>query len=116
VIEDIAPVQPMVITEYVIERRWCRTCQAFREHPVTTALPRHQLGLRLMLFVVFQQVGLGLSDGKIQKELATSFGLTVSRGALVGIMAEVARRFGPAYHALVRLVRRQAALHVAACR
>lgn len=112
VVEDIEPRRPTVVTEYVIERRWCPACRAFREAPGTAALPRHQLGLHLRLFVVFQKVGLGRSYGKIQTELATYFPIGVSPGELARIVAEVARRFGPASARLVRLVRRPAALHI----
>ena len=112
VVEDIEPVRPTIVTRYVIERRWCATCRAFKEHPVTAALPRHRLGLNVMLFVVYQKVALGLSYGKIQRELATYFGLQVSQGELVSIVAQVAHLFGPAYTRLIRLMRRQAAIHI----
>lgn len=111
-VEDIEPVRPTVITRFTIERRWCATCHAFKEAPVAAALPGHRLGLRTMLFVVYQKVALGLSYGKIQHELRTYFGLTVSRGALVGMVTTLARLFGPAYARLIRLMRQQAAMHV----
>jgi len=112
VVEDIEPVRPTVITRYTIERRWCATCRAFKEAPVAAALPGHRLGLRTMLFVVYQKVALGLSYGKIQHELRTYFGLTVSQGALVRMVAILAQLFGPAYARLIRLMRHQAAIHV----
>lgn len=112
VVEDIEPVRPTIITRYIIERRWCSQCQAFKEHPVTAALPRHRLGLHVMLFVVYQKVALGLSYGKVQRELAIYFGLRISQGQLSNIVAEVAHIFGPAYARLIRLMRQQAALHV----
>ena len=55
---------------------------------------------------------MGLSYGKIKRELQTYFGLQVSRGTLVNIMTEVSRMFGPAYASLIRLMRQQAAIHV----
>jgi transposase len=111
-VEDIEPVRPTIVTCYIIERRWCSQCRAFKEHSVTTALPRHRLGLNVMLFVVYQKVALGLSYGKIRHELATYFGLQVSPGELVNMVAEVARLFGPAYARLIRLMRQQAAIHI----
>jgi transposase len=112
VVEDIEPIRPTVVTRYIIERRWCSQCQAFKEQPVTAALPRHRLGLHAMLFVVYQKAALGLSYGKIRRELATYFGLQVSPGELVNTMAEVAHLFGPAYARLIRLMRQQAAIHI----
>ena len=52
VVEDIVLVRPTVVTTYVIERRWCPQCRAFHEDAVTTALPRHRLGLHVLLFVI----------------------------------------------------------------
>lgn len=112
VVEDIEPIRPTIVTRYVIERRWCPHCETYKESPVTAALPRHRLGLHLMLFVVYQKVALGLSYRKIQHELQIYFGLHVSPGQLANIVEEVAQLFGPAYARLIRLLREQAALHV----
>jgi hypothetical protein len=95
VIEDIEPVRSTIVTRYEIERRWCPECRAYQENPVTAALPRYRLGLHLMLFVVYQKVALGLSYGKIRRELAIYFNLSVSRKTLQAIVAEVAHLFGP---------------------
>jgi hypothetical protein len=65
-----------------------------------------------MLFVVYQKVALGLSYGKIRRELTTYFGLSVSRGTLQAMVAEVARLFGLAYKRLIKLMRQQAVVHV----
>ena len=112
IIEDIEPVRPTRVVCYEIERRWCPHCHAYKEAPVTAALPHHRLGLHVMLFVVYQKVALGLSYGKIRCELATYFGLRVSKGQLSNLVAEVARLFGPAYTRLIHLLRKQAAVHV----
>ncbi len=112
VVEDIEPVRPTQVTCYAIERRWCPECRGYKEAPVTTALPRHRLGLRVMLFVVYQKVVLGLSYGKIQHELRTYFSLGVSKGELSNLVAEVADLLGPAYARLIKVLRQQAALHV----
>jgi FtsZ-binding cell division protein ZapB len=111
-VEDIEPVRPTRVTRYRIERRWCPHCRTYQEAPVTAALPHHQLGLHVMLFVVYQKVALSLSYGKIQHELATYFGLQVSQGELSNLVAEVADRFGPAYQRLIAVLRQQAAVHV----
>lgn len=112
VVEDIVLVRPTVITKYVIERRWCPACRTYHEDPVTEALPRHRLGLHVLLFVVYQKVALGLSYSKIQRELRTYFGLTISAGELPSMIAEVGALFGPAYARLLELMRQQAALHI----
>ena len=112
VVEDIVLVRPTVITKYVIERRWCPSCRTYHEDALTEALPRHRLGLHVLLFVVYQKVALGLSYSKIQRELRTYFGLTISVGELPSMVAEVAALFGPAYARLLQLMRQQAAIHI----
>ena len=112
VVEDIVLVRPTVITKFVIERRWCPNCRTYHEDAVTDALPRHRLGLHVLLFVVYQKVALGLSYGKIQRELRSYFGLRISAGELPGMVAEVAALFGPAYARLLALMRQQAAIHI----
>ena len=112
VIEDIQLVRPTIITKYLIERRWCPHCRSYHEDTVTAALPRHRLGLYVLLFVVYQKVALGLSYSKIQHELHTYFGLTISAGELPSMVAEIATLFGPAYARLLALMRQQAAIHV----
>lgn len=112
VTEDIDLVRPTIVTRYVIERRWCPHCRAYHEDAVTAALPRHRLGLHVLLFVVYQKVALGLSYGKIQHELRTYFGLRISAGELPSMVAEIAALFGPAYARLLDLMRQQAAIHV----
>src|SRR4029434_9367990 len=71
VIEDIELLRPTVVTKYLIERRWCPRCRTYHEDAVTAALPRHRLGLHVLLFVVYQKVALGLSYSKIRHELQT---------------------------------------------
>lgn len=79
---------------------------------VTDALPRHRLGLHVLLFVVYQKVALGLSYSKIQRELRSYFGVTISLGELPSMVAEVAALVGPADARLLQLMRQQAALHI----
>lgn len=111
-IEDIEPVRPTIVTRYTIERRWCSCCKEYKESPVSAALPNCRLGLNVMLFVVYQKVALGLSYGKVRRELSMYFGLEVSKAQLIWMVAEIARFFGPAYARLIRLMREQAAIHV----
>lgn len=112
IVEDIEITRPTVITRFIIERAWCPQCRRYHESPVTAALPHHRLGWHVLLFVVYQKVAMGLSYGKIQRELQRYFGLTVSHGELPGMVAEVAQLFGPAYARLIALMRKQRAIHI----
>lgn len=112
IVEDLELSRPTRITKYLIERRWCPRCRAYHEASVASALPNHRFGLHVLLFVVYQKVALGLSYSKIQHELRTYFGLTISVGELPTMVDEVAQLFGPAYARLINLMRRQAAIHI----
>jgi hypothetical protein len=112
VVEDIELRRPTVVTKYLIERRWCPRCRTYHEDALTDALPRHRLGLHVLLFVVYQKVALGLSYSKIRHELRSYFGLRLSAGELPGMVAEIAGLFGPAYVRLLELMRQQAAIHI----
>jgi hypothetical protein len=68
--------------------------------------------LHVLLFVVYQKVALGLSYRKIQHELRSYFGLTLSAGELPSMVAEIAAMFGPAYARLLHLMRQQATIHI----
>lgn len=112
IVEDIVLQRPSVTTKFLIQRRWCPQCRAYHEDAVTAALPRHRLGLHVLLFVVYQKVALGLSYAKIQHELRSYFGLRVSGGELPSMVAEVAALFGPAYARLLEVMRQQNAIHI----
>lgn len=112
VVEDIELRRPTIVTKYLIERRWCPKCRTYHEDALTTALPRHRLGLHVLLFVVYQKVALGLSYSKIRHELRSYFDLHLSAGELPSMVAEIASLFGPAYARLLELMRAQAAIHV----
>ncbi len=111
-VTDIEPIRPTINTRFVIERGWCPQCRRYHESPVAEALPQRRFGFNLMLFVVYQKVALGLSYGKIKRELSLYFGLTISKGELSNIVLEMSRLFGPAYGRLLRLMRQQKVLHV----
>ena len=109
---DIEPIRPTINTRFIIERGWCPQCRRYHESPVVEALPSRRFGFHLMLFVVYQKAALGLSYGKIKRELSIYYGLTISKGELSNIISEMNRLFGPAYGHLLRLMRQQSILHV----
>jgi len=111
IIEDIPPCQP-VVTQYVIERRYCRDCKCLVEAPVTDALPNARLGLRAMLAVVWLKVGLRMTEEAIPKVLKSLFGLTISEGEVALIMRQVAEAFGPFYEELIQAIREAPARNI----
>ncbi len=103
-VEDIPVVRP-VVTQYHIERRYCRHCHRLVENPVTTALPRARLGLRMMLMTVYLKIGQRLPVEIVTKVLKASFGFDVSEGEVIHILDQMAEAFGPLYEQLVQDLR-----------
>jgi len=104
-VEDIPEIVNTIITEYQIERRYCKHCKKMIEPEVPDALPNARFGLRLMLLVVFLKIGLALPVEKIKFLLKVQYNLTVSSGEVIKMLKQIAKAFGPYYKELERKIR-----------
>jgi len=104
-VEDLPEVTNTIVTEYQIERRYCKHCKKMVEPEIPDALPNARFGLRLMLLVVFLKVGLGLPVEKIVFLLKVQYNLNVSKGGIIRILGQVADAFGTYYKELERRIR-----------
>lgn len=102
--EDIPVCKPVAI-RLEIERRYCRTCKKIVEAPVTWVLPGARLSLRVMLVVVWFKIKLRMTEEAIPEVLNRLFGLKISEGEVIHILAQVARAFGPFYQELIQKIR-----------
>ncbi len=102
--EDI-PVSTPVVVQLEIERRYCRTCKKLVETPVTWVLPRARLSLHVMLIVTWLKVHLRMTEEAIPDILERLFGLKISEGEVIHILAQVAQAFGPYYKQLIKDIR-----------
>jgi hypothetical protein len=102
--EDI-PVSTPVVVQLEIERRYCRTCKKLVETPVTWVLPRARLSLHVMLIVTWLKVHLRMTEEAIPDMLERLFGLKISEGEVIHILAQVAQAFGPYYEQLIKDIR-----------
>ncbi len=96
VVEDL-PAARTEVTEYTLERRYCRGCHRLVEPPVPGALPHAQLGLRLMHAVVQLKLQHRVTVEQIPPLLAGLYGIEVSEGEVHGILEQMARAYGPTY-------------------
>jgi len=94
----------------VIARRWWPACRSSHADAVTPALPHQRLGVHVLRFVVYQNVALGRSSGKIQRAVRSDFGLTIRAGERPSMVAAIAALVGPADARLLDLMRQQAAI------
>lgn len=111
-VEDIPVLTNTIITEYEIERKYCRDCKKIVEAEVKDALPNSRFGLRVMLLVVFMKSGLALPSQKIIRMLQAQYNLTISDGEIYKMLEQVAQAFGPYYKELHQKIREVAVKHV----
>lgn len=96
VVEDL-PAPCAEVTEYALERRYCRGCHRRVESPVPGILPHAQLGLRLMHTVVQLNLQHRVAVEQIPPLLARLYGIAISEGEVHGILEQMARAYGPTY-------------------
>ena len=112
VVEDIVPAR-VVVTEYIVRRRYCCTCRRQVSAPIPNVLgggSNERFGLRLMLLVVSLKL-LGTSYEKIGSLLKLLFDLDITEAAMVHCVMSVAKAFGPRHDELKRELMREASLH-----
>jgi len=102
--EDL-PVTTPVVIQLEIERWYCRTCKKLVETPVTEVLPRARFSLRIMLIVTWLKVHLRMTEAAIPEMLNRLYGLKMSEGEVILILAQVAEAFGPYYQQLIKDIR-----------
>ncbi|MGC1122525.1 MAG: IS66 family transposase zinc-finger binding domain-containing protein [Candidatus Methanofastidiosia archaeon] len=74
-VEDIEPPRPRV-TRYRISRYYCPTCKKNVSSNPPDFIPHCMLGIKVMLFVVYQRYALHLPYNKIRDNLEHCFGIT----------------------------------------
>jgi transposase len=95
-VEDL-PEPRVDVTEYTIERRYCRDCRKLVESPVPGVLPGAQLGLRAMHAIVQMRVQHRMTVEQIPPLLQSLYGLKVSEGEVHAVLAQMAEAYTPVY-------------------
>lgn len=103
-VTDISEPKEPITTKYEIERKYCRDCKKLVEAPVLDALPNARFGLRLMLFVLFLKIGMGMPIEKILELIKNQYKLIISNGEIIHMLKQLAREFGPYYQELNRKI------------
>jgi len=111
IVEDIPPVRPTV-TEHVIYEYDCAPCGTKVSAPVTDALPRATLGLRLTLLSAFLHYALGMTTRNICTWLRTFCQFQVTPGGLVLQWQRLAAILKPVYDNLAEGARLAAVLNI----
>jgi transposase len=110
IVEDIPPVKPDV-TEHVFYEYNCSPCGTKIEAPMTEALPKATLGLRLTLLSAYLHYALGMTTRNICSWLRTFCQFQVTPGGLVLNWQRLAELLTPIYDDLAKAARLSAVLN-----
>jgi hypothetical protein len=108
-VEDIVPARIMV-TKYVIIRRYCRNCKRQVSGTAYGSLPNERFGLRLMVLIVSLKL-LGLSYQKISGLLGMLFGLDVTESAINHAVTKISVAFGKRYEQMIEELKTERNIH-----
>ena len=108
-VEDIVPAR-VIVTRYIITRRYCRDCKRQTSAAVPDALPAERFGLRLMILMVSLKL-LGLSYQKIAGLLQMIFGLHVTESTVNHSVTKVSAAFGRRYGELIEELKKERNVH-----
>jgi transposase len=111
IVEDIPPVRPTV-TEHVAYEYYCSPCGKKVLAPVTEALPKAAMGLRLTLLSAFLHYALGMTTRNICTWLRTFCQFPVTPGGLVLQWQRLAEILKPVYDDLATEARLSAVLNI----
>jgi transposase len=111
IVEDIPPVRP-VVTEHVVYEYHCGPCGKKVSDPITDALPRATIGLRLTLLSAFLHYALGMTTRNICAWLRIFCQFPVTPGGLALQWQRLATMLKPAYDELATAARSSAVLNI----
>lgn len=111
IVEDIPPVRPTV-TEHIVYEYNCSPCRTKVSAPVTDALPKAAMGLRLTLLSAFLHYALGMTTRNICTWLRTFCQFPVTPGGLVLQWQRLATLLKPLYDDLAEEAKHSAVLNI----
>jgi hypothetical protein len=85
-ITDVKITYSAKTTRHDIYRIYCKICKKYVEPEINNAPPRANLGLNLMLLIMFLKLGLRLSCEKISDYLFTCHDVKLSKGGVIGVL------------------------------
>jgi len=109
IVEDIVPAR-IIVTKYVITRRYCRNCKRQVSGATYNALPNERFGLRLMVLTVSLKL-LGLSYQKISCLLKMLFGLHITESTINHAVKKISQAFGKRYEQMILELKTERNIH-----
>ena len=111
IIEDIPEEIKPVVTKHILPRGYCPNCKKSVEPRIPDALPKAQIGNRLLSLTAHWHYGLGMTLSQIVGVLGYHLHFTVSAGGLVRMWHRLAEILYVWYEELVDEVQHSVKLH-----
>jgi hypothetical protein len=111
---DVPPPAPVEVIEHQIIKRWCPHCRRWqRPQPAWQGhvIGRGRMGVRLVSLIAYLRTTLRLPIRRIQDYLRTLHQMSLSGGAIVGLLHHLRRAVQPAVSALQAQARASPILH-----
>lgn len=105
--EDIVIQPEVVVTNWTINRYWCRTCHKQVENMVPGILPKARFGPNVLTMTVIARYRWNLPYAKVRDYLSLSFGLNISAGEVAHLLETAARLVGPKWAEIAAAVKRK---------
>jgi len=106
-VEDIPTpqTQQTIVTQYAVEKQWCRNCK--KEVAVTPVgvIPNSRLGLNLIMQVLIWKYVCRIPLNIIVSLLELTYGLRLSQGTLVLFLKKASAYFGKPYEEILASIR-----------
>ena len=110
-IEDIPPIEKPEVTEHTVNGYWCSRCKKIVFPTVTDALPKAQIGLRLVVFSAWLHYLVGVSVQNIVKILSVVCRFPVSAGGLTQAWKNLAFLLEPYYQNIAQTIAQSGVLN-----
>jgi transposase len=105
VVEDIAPVSPVIATEYTIEKQRCTSCHASVSATPQGTLPHTIFGVNLLSHVLSLRYELRLPMNRIKASLLRDHALSLSEGTIENMLHRTRNYFSEMYQETLEDIR-----------
>jgi transposase len=113
IIEDIPSTEELKarVTQYTINRYYCRYCKKIISARPKEVLPHSRLGINTLLYVLYAKYRLRLPQGLIKENLSTCFNLKVSEGELNNLLSKGHEAFKDKWQEIIEVIKHSDTVH-----
>jgi transposase len=104
VVEDIPDLEQKraVVIEHQIERQWCPQCKKEVSAVPAGVIPNARFGINVLMLIMILKYSLRASMDSIIFFLLSTYGITISKGAIYNLLNKARKCLGPAYEKIAQ--------------